>query len=307
MPAKIHTPFHPTRRTLLTALTAGAATATTLLPPAATAYASATGHHPDVTARLHALEAQHGARVGVFAHNLGTKQTIRHRADERFPVCSLFKTLAAAAVLRDLDRGGEVLSKRVHYTADDLVDGSAETEKHLGEGMTVAELADVAIRFSDNTAGNLLLRELGGPTAITRFARSVGDRATRLDRWETELNSAEPWRITDTTTPYAIGRTYARLVLGDVLNRPDRELLTHWLLTNTTSDNRFRLTLPPTWTIADKTGAGSYGTNNNVGIAWTQDGTPLVLAVQTTKPAQDAAPDHPLVAETARLLGEALG
>ncbi|MDX2540294.1 class A beta-lactamase [Streptomyces sp. WI04-05B] len=299
--------FRPTRRTLLTALTVGATTTTTLLTPAATAHASTSGHHPDITARLHALEARHGARVGVFAHNLGTRQTIRHRADERFPVCSLFKTLAAAAVLRDLDRGGEVLSKRVHYTADDLVDGSAETEKHLAEGMTVAELADVAIRFSDNTAGNLLLRELGGPTAITRFARSVGDRATRLDRWETELNSAEPWRITDTTTPYAIGRTYARLVLGDVLNRPDRELLTHWLLTNTTSGNRFRLTLPPTWTIADKTGAGAYGTNNNVGIAWTRNGTPLVLAVQTTKPAQDAAADHPLVAETARLLGEALG
>jgi beta-lactamase class A len=165
----------------------------------------------------------------------------------------------------------------------------------------------VAIRFSDNTAGNLLLRELGGPTAITRFARSVGDRATRLDRWETELNSAEPWRLTDTTTPYAIGRTYARLVLGDVLNRPDRELLTHWLLNNTTSGNRFRLTLPPTWTIADKTGAGAYGTNNNVGIAWTPDGTPIVLAVQTTKPDQDAAADHPLVAETARVLGEVLG
>lgn len=294
----------PTRRTLLTA---GAATATAVLTSAAPSHASATGHHPDITARLRALEVQHGARVGVFAHNLGTRQTIRHRADERFPVCSLFKTLAAAAVLRDLDLGGEVLSKRVHYTADDLVDGSAETEKHLAEGMTVAELADVAIRFSDNTAGNLLLRELGGPTAITRFARSVGDRATRLDRWETELNSAEPWRHTDTTTPYAIGRTYARLVLGDVLNRPDRELLTHWLLTNTTSGNRFRLILPPTWTIADKTGAGAYGTNNNVGIAWTQNGTPLVLAVQTTKPAQDAAADHPLVAETAAVLADALG
>ncbi|WUB74516.1 class A beta-lactamase [Streptomyces sp. NBC_00576] len=295
--------FRPTRRTLLTA---GAATAASLLAGTPAQAAEATTTDPDVTARLRALEAEHGARVGVFAHNLGTKQTVRHRADERFPVCSLFKTLAAAAVLRDLDRAGEVLSKRVHYTADDLVDGSTQTEEHLAEGMTVAELADVAIRFSDNTAGNLLLRELRGPTAITRFARSVGDPVTRLDRWETELNSAEPWRITDTTTPYAIGRTYARLVLGDALNRPDRALLTHWLLNNTTSGNRFRLALPPTWTIADKTGAGSYGTNNNVGIAWTQDGTPIVLAVQTAKPDQDAAADHPLVAKTAGVLAEAL-
>ncbi|GHG92283.1 beta-lactamase [Streptomyces lanatus] len=242
----------------------------------------------------------------MFAYNVRTRKTVTHRADERFPICSLFKTLAAAAVLRDLDRDGEVLAKRIHYTADDLVDNSKETEKHLDTGMTVGELADVAIRFSDNTAGNLLLRELGGPTAVTRFARSIGDPVTRLDRWETELNSAEPWRITDTTSPRAIGRSYARLVLGDVLNHRDRDLLTHWLLNNTTSVNRFRAGLPPTWAVADKTGGGFYGANNDVGIAWTEDGTPLVLAVQTTLPEQDAAYDHDLIVQTAKHLAETL-
>ncbi|AZQ40403.1 class A beta-lactamase [Streptomyces cyaneochromogenes] len=290
-----------TRRTLLTAGTA--ATAAALL---ATSPAHATGSEGDVSARLRALEEQHGARLGVFAHNLATKRTVCHRADERFPICSLFKTLAAAAVLRDLDRDGEVLNKRIHYTAADLVENSKQTEAHLATGMTVAELADVAIRFSDNTAGNLLLRELGGPTAITRFARSLGDPVTRLDRWETDLNSAEPWLVTDTTSPRAIGRTYARLVLGNALNRPDRDLLTHWLLNNTTSVNRFRAGLPKTWTIADKTGGGFYGANNDAGIAWTEDGTPLVLVVQTTQPEQDAAPDHALIVETAELLAETL-
>ncbi|WP_210589518.1 class A beta-lactamase [Streptomyces sp. GESEQ-35] len=290
--------FEPRRRTVLA--TAAATVVATAAPAAATA-------DTEVTARLRALEEQHGARLGVFAHNLSSKRTVRHRADERFPVCSVFKTLAAAAVLRDLDRHGEVLARRIHYTEADLVDGSDRTREHLAEGMTIAELADVAIRYSDNTAGNLLLRELGGPTAITRFARSLGDRVTRLDRWETELNSAEPWRVTDTTSPYAIGRTYAHLVLGDALNRTDRQLLTHWLLNNTTSGARFRAGLPKTWTIADKTGSGSYGTVNNVGIAWTENGTPLVLAVLATKPAQDAAWDNALVAETAAVLAQAVG
>nr|WP_234439726.1 class A beta-lactamase [Streptomyces bicolor] len=279
-------------------LTAGTATAAALLTSAPA--------HATTTDRLHDLEQRHGARLGVFAHNLATGRTVRHRADERFPICSLFKTLAAAAVLRDLDRDGEVLAKRIHYTQDDLVANSDETAKHLATGMTVAELADVAIRFSDNTAGNLLLRELGGPTAVTRFARSLGDPVTRLDRWETDLNSAEPWRVTDTTSPRAIARTYARLVLFDALNRPDRDLLTHWLLNNTTSANRFRAGLPKTWTVADKTGGGSYGANNDVGIAWTEDGTPLVLAVQTTRPDQDAALDHALIVETAALIARAL-
>ncbi|WP_435863315.1 serine hydrolase [Streptomyces prunicolor] len=83
---------------------------------------------------LRALEEQHTARVGVFAHHLGTKKTVMHRADELFPMCSVFKTLAAAAVLRDLDRHGEVLYKVVHYTEADLVDGSDQTRAHLAEG-----------------------------------------------------------------------------------------------------------------------------------------------------------------------------
>ncbi|MBK3580032.1 class A beta-lactamase [Streptomyces sp. MBT65] len=293
-----------TRRTVLTA---GAATAATLLTGASSAQA-ADDTGTDIGTRLVALEEQHTARVGVFAHHLGTRKTVTHRADELFPMCSVFKTLAAAAVLRDLDRHGEVLSKVVHYTEADLVDGSDQTRAHLAEGMTVEQLADVAIRYSDNAAGNLLLRELGGPTAITRFARSLGDRVTRLDRWETELNSAEPDRITDTTGPRAIAGLYGRLVLGDALRRPDRDRLTAWLLNNTTSAARFRAGLPATWTIADKTGSGAHGTANDVGIAWTEGGDPVVLAVLTTKPTLPDAPyDNQLVADTAELVAAALG
>ncbi|WSP86790.1 class A beta-lactamase [Streptomyces sp. NBC_01235] len=258
-----------------------------------------------VTARLRALEAEHGARLGVFAYNVRTRRSVRHRADELFPVCSLFKTLAVAAVLRDLDDG--VLDRRIHYTADEVVENSDVTKDHVADGMTVAELCAAAIQRSDNTAGNLLMRELGGPAAVTAFARSVGDRVTRLDRWEPELNSAEPWRVTDTTSPYAIGRTYARLLLGDVLADADRRRLTNWMLGTVTSANRFRAGLPPTWTVADKTGGGWYGADNDAGVAWTPDGSPVVLVVQLVKPDRDAAYDHGLIVDTAALLAETLG
>ncbi|MFE1847915.1 class A beta-lactamase, partial [Streptomyces sp. NPDC059515] len=240
------------------------------------------------------------------AHDPGSGRSVRYAPDTMFPQCSLLKTLAAAAVLRDLDRDGEVLARRIRYTEADLVEGSDRTRENLATGMTVAALCDVAIRFSDNTAANLLLRELGGPTAITRFARSTGDRVTRLDRWETELNSAEPWRTTDTTSPSAIGRTYARLVLGDALNRCDRSRLTDWLLRNETSGTRLRAGLPGTWTVADKTGGGPYGTNNNVGIAWTDDGSPLVLSLLSRMSERDAVKNDALIAGAAAVLADTL-
>lgn len=170
----------------------------------------------------------------------------------------------------------------------------------------MAELCSAAIAQSDNAAANLLLRELGGPTAITAFCRSLGDRTTRLDRWEPELNSAEPSRVTDTTSPRAIGRTYGRLVLGDALVPRHREHLTRWLLANTTSGDRFRAGLPADWVIGDKTGTGSYGTNNNVGIAWPPGRPPVVLAVLTTKPEASAPRTDAVVARAAKALAAAL-
>ncbi len=129
---------------------------------------------------------------------------------------------------------------------------------------------------------------------------------TRLDRWEPGLNSAEPGRLTDTTTPAAIGRSHRKLVLGDALAVQDRRRLTEWLLANTTSAARFRAGLPEDWALADKTGTGDYGTTNDVGIAWTPEGTPVVLAVLSTKQDADAPADEPLVARTAALLAAAL-
>ncbi|MFE4974999.1 class A beta-lactamase [Kitasatospora sp. NPDC056651] len=265
--------------------------------------AAEAGRHP----ALAALEREHSARLGVYARNLSTGRTVRYRADERFPICSVFKTVAVAAVLRDLDRDGGFLARRIRYTATDLerAGGAPVTglPGNLANGMTVAELCAAAVEYSDNTAANLLLRELGGPPAVTRFARSIGDRVTRLDRWEPELNSAEPDRATDTTTPSAIGATYRRLALGDALPPRKRELLTTWLRGNTTGVHRFREGLPPDWALGDKTGTGSYGTSNDVGIAWTPRGVPVVLAVLSTKPADPGAPkDDLLVARTAALL-----
>ncbi|MFD3808759.1 class A beta-lactamase [Streptomyces sp. NPDC058611] len=298
---------HPSRRAVLAA---GAGTLAAVLASGGTAFAAPSGGE-GVLDELRALEREHSARLGVFARNTGTGRTVLYRADETFPMCSVFKTLAVAAVLRDLDRDGEFLARRIRYTAQDVRRSGfgpvTGREENLADGMTVEQLCAAAICQSDNAAANLLLRELGGPRAVTRFCRSAGDGVTRLDRWEPELNSAEPGRLTDTTSPRAVGRTYERLALGDALAPPDRERLTGWLLANTTSTERFRAGLPADWVLGDKTGVGAYGTNNDVGIAWPPRGAaPVVMAVLTTKHEPKAAADHPLVARTAALLAVAL-
>lgn len=242
----------------------------------------------------------------MYARNVRTGETVRYRAGERFAMCSVFKGLAAAHVLRDYDHCGRFLDRVVHYTEADLLPSAVITRRHVDTGMTVRALCAAAIRYSDGTAGNLLLRETDGPRGLTRFCRSIGDAYTRLDRWEPDLTTAIPGDLRDTTTPEAIGRSFGLLIVGRSLSTDDRRQFSSWLKGNTTSANRFHAGLPDDWVIADKTGSGDYATANDVGVVWTSKGTPLVLSVMTSKDTKEASRDEELIANTARVLARTL-
>ncbi|MFF9177434.1 class A beta-lactamase [Streptomyces sp. NPDC014793] len=285
------------------ALTTAAAMAPALN---STPAAAAPDARPDeLRARFADLERRYGARIGVHARNARTGRTVAYRAGETFAMCSTFKAFAAAAVLRDHGDCAP-LDKVIHYPPHDILANSPRTEAHLATGMTVGDLCAAAIQYSDNTAGNLLLRQLGGPEGLTRFFRSLGDPVSRLDRWETDLNTAVPGDPRDTTTPQALGTAFQRLTLGRALSRADRERLVTWLKGNTTSVERFGAGLPQDWVLADKTGTGDYATANDIGVAWTTRGTPLLLTVLSTKDAKDAPVDNRLIRDAAAVLAEAL-
>ncbi|WP_114768368.1 class A beta-lactamase [Microvirga subterranea] len=222
----------------------------------------------DPKARLADLERRHGGRLGVAILDTQTGRRIEHRAGERFAMCSTFKAVAAALVLARVDRGEERLDRHMTFTKADLVRWSPVTEKHVGTGMTMAQICEAAITSSDNTAGNLMLESFGGPAALTAYARTLGDSMTRLDRIETALNEATPGDPRDTTTPAAMLGTMEKLLLGEALSGPSREQLTAWLVANKTGDRRIRAALPRDWRVGDKTGTGDNGAANDIAILW---------------------------------------
>ncbi len=260
---------------------------------------------PDANAAralLQRLEADFGGRLGLFALDAASGAQLGHRADERFPFCSTFKMMLAAAVLRRSVHEPRLLQQRLAYSKRDLVSYSPITEQHVGAGMRVADLCAATVQLSDNTAANVLLKRLGGPAAVTAFARSIGDPAFRLDRWETELNTARPGDPRDTTTPEAVGRSLHKLALGDALPALQRDQLQTWLRGSTTGAERIRAGVPADWRTGDKTGTGAHGTANDIAVLWRPHRAPLVLVVYTTQPAPDALPRNDVVAAAARIV-----
>lgn len=261
----------------------------------------------DFANRIVSIEERTGARIGVVALDTGNGKRLDHLSDERFPMCSTFKFLAAAAVLKRVDNEQEKLDRFVSYGAKDILEYAPVTKAHLEDGgMTLSALCAAAIEQSDNTAGNLLLDAIGGPTGLTSFVRSIGDKMTRLDRKEPELNSAIPGDERDTTTPAAMCADMQQLLLGNVLSESSRHQLEDWLKHNETGTLMIRAGVPKTWTVGDKTGRCGNGATNDVAIIRPAGRPPVVVAIYSIGSTSSGDDRAAIVAEAARTVVEFL-
>ncbi len=252
------------------------------------------------------IEADSGGRLGVGVLDTGTGEVVGHRADERFPMCSTFKFLCAAAILSRVDAGKEQLARRIPVTSADLLQYAPVTKQHAGGDMTVAELCEAAVTLSDNTAANLLLASMGGPSAVTEYARAIGDNITRLDRTEPELNTAEAGDERDTTTPQAMAHNLQALTLGVALLPPSRDQLNAWLFGCKTGAAKLRAGLPKDWRVGDKTGAGAHGTSNDIAAVWPKGRAPVMITAYLTQCSADANRRDATIAAIGKAVADAI-
>ncbi|MBU9851805.1 RAHN family extended-spectrum class A beta-lactamase [Rahnella aceris] len=279
-----------------------AAAVVPMLAFSAVSWAQTATKMTSVQQQLAALEKDSGGRLGVMLINTEDNSQIAYRADERFAMCSTSKFMAASAILKQSETQTELLNRRVSLKKSDLVNYNPITEKHLDTGMTIGELAAAALQYSDNTAMNKLIEQLGGPQKVTEYARTLGDKTFRLDRTEPTLNTAIPGDDRDTTSPRAMALSLQHVTLGSALAEPQRAQLVEWMKGNTTGAMSIRAGLPATWVVGDKTGSGDYGTTNDIAVIWPDNKAPLILITYFTQPEKDAKSRRDVLASAAKIV-----
>jgi len=253
--------------------------------------------------RIAELEKGIGVRLGVAAVDTGTDRRIGYRVDERFAMCSTFKLLLVADILKRVEGGQEDLKRPISFSATDLLEYAPGTRAHVHEGgMAVGELCAAAIELSDNTAANLLLAQVGGPVGFTAFARSLGDQVTRLDRTEPDLNSALPGDPRDTTSPAAMLESMQRVLTGSGLAARSQGQLAAWLEKSSTGTNRLRAGVPGSWRAGDKTGTGENGAMGDLGIFWPPARKPILIAAYVMEGNAPRAECERALADVGRLV-----
>lgn len=254
---------------------------------------------PNIEAQFAVLEKKYDARLGLFALDSRAGSSVAYQADDRFAYCSTFKAFAAAEILSKLSISE--LDRVIRYRRQDLVNYSPITGKSVGIGLTIRELCEAAVCYSDNTAANLLLKELGGPAGLNSRLRNMGDTVTKMTNYETALNRALPGDVNDTSTARALARNLYQYVLGTALPAEKQALLWDWLHRNTTGDKLIRAGTPQGWRVGDKTGAGGFATRNDIGIIYPLAGPPISIAVLSSRADKAATYHDKLIADATRL------
>ncbi|MDA0910574.1 MAG: class A beta-lactamase [Proteobacteria bacterium] len=253
------------------------------------------------------LEKEYGGQLAISAIDTSNDHAVDYHANKRMPMCSTFKLMLVAAILEKSANEPKLLEKKIVYTQKDMVNAySPYTQKNLGKGMSIKALCHAAM-LSDNTAANLLLKQLGGLDKLNQFARSIGDTTFRLDRYEPYLNTAIPGDKRDTTTAKAMSQSLDKIVLGNVLPAMQRDLLIKWMQANTTGDKRIKAGVNKSWIVGDKTGTGDYGTTNDIGVIWPNKCKPLLISVFYTQDKQDAKAQDMVIQKATSLAVAELG
>ncbi|MFD2473197.1 class A beta-lactamase [Amycolatopsis silviterrae] len=279
------------------------ASCATPAPPAAPAPSAApaaakTVVQPDFAA----LEKAFDAHLGVYAIDTGDGREVAYHADDRFAYASTHKVFNAAAILHR----GDDLARTVTIRQSDLVPNSPITEKHIGEQMSLQSVLDAALRYSDNTADNLMFREIGGPAGLAAEVRRLGDTVTHVDRIEPALNETSPGDVRDTTTPRVWAKDLRAVALDSGLPADKQAVLTKIMRANTTGANVIRAGVPADWPVADKTGSADYATRNDIAVLWPPHRAPIVLAVLSDRAGKDTKSDDKLIAQAAAAVVKAL-
>ncbi|WP_172592245.1 class A beta-lactamase [Subtercola boreus] len=279
----------------------------TIAPPSQTAAGATTS--PSVSADpapFEKLERQYDARVGVSAIDTATGRQVNYRAEERFGYASTLKVFVAAEFLHDVsasDRDG-----RVKWSESDVQAAgySPVTSENIETGLTLSQLAEAAVRKSDNTAVNLLIAQLGGPQAIDAGLTELGDSQSEVVNDEPLLNRIEPGSTDDTTTPATFRANLTSLIEGSYLEPADLAILTGWMSGNTTGSALIRAGAPSGWTVADKSG-GAGGIRNDIAVVTPPGRDPIILSIFTNTLDPAAAYDDRLVAEASAAVFDELG
>lgn len=262
----------------------------------------------DLKESIQPLIDAHEGKVGVLIRHLETGEQFDWRADEVQPTASLIKLPVMVAAYRMADQSTLDLSKLITLKEEDKVPGSGILTGHFSAGvsLSIRDAIRLMIRYSDNTATNLVVDQIGLP-ATAAVMESLGFPETRLN---SKVYRGDTTIAPDRSKLYGLGSTTARETVslleqihkGSAASADSCKAMLDHLLA---CDDKTMIVsqLPSGTKVAHKSGAVNES-RCNAGIVYGPKG-PFAICVLTTENKDRSWKDdnaaHMLIGEIARI------
>jgi serine-type D-Ala-D-Ala carboxypeptidase (penicillin-binding protein 5/6) len=150
----------------------------------------------------------HEGKVAVAIRHLDSGESVFLNADEPMPTASLIKVAVMVEAYRQSEQGKLDLAKMLTLAEDDKVQGSGILTPHFSPGARISlrDAIRLMMRYSDNTATNLVAREVG----LENVAKAMEDLGLPETKMHAFVFRGDTSIFPDRSKKYGLGSTTAR-------------------------------------------------------------------------------------------------
>lgn len=256
--------------------------------------------------RIEQISQAARGRVGVKATVLETGESVTLNGNQQFPMQSVYKFPIAMAVLAQVDQGKLKLDQKIRVEASEVLqDSRILDEKSQGMEFSLAELLKYMVSESDNTASDVLLKQVGEPRIVTEYLRGLGVNDIVVANTEKELAQDTAVQYRNYATPDAAVVLLRVFHEGKGLSKSSQALLLQLMTETTTGPKRIKGLLPDGTVVAHKTGTSSTvngvtAATNDVGLVTLPNGRHMAIAVFVSDSGANNAIREEVIAKVAK-------
>jgi beta-lactamase class A len=265
--------------------------------------------------QIEKIAAEAHGRVGVACSLPGLALNCNLNANAKLPMQSVYKLPIAMATLDAVERGKFALTDGIRFMPSDLISPNQHSPLRDAHPLAnveaqVKELLRLAVSESDGVAADILLRILGGPSAVDAYVRNLGISGIRIRDNEKTLGLDVRAQYRNYAEPTAMVLLLRRLADRSPLTPEHTALLLGWMTETDTGEHRLKGMLPAGTRVAHKTGTsdssgGNTPATNDVGLITLGDGRTLAIAVFVADSSETEDNRERVIARIARAIWEA--
>jgi beta-lactamase class A len=263
--------------------------------------------HAQLHQQIERIAAQAHGRVGVACSLPGKTLECDLAAGAGYPMQSTYKLPISMVVLHQVEQGRLKLDQTVHIVpsqlaAPDDYSPLRDEHPHGAADVSIRELIQRAVTYSDNVASDTLLRAIGGGAVATAYFHSLGIDGIQIVYPEQAQNRDERLQYRNSATPRAYVALLRRLADNSPLSPEHTRFLFDCMYASHTGDHRLKALLPPGTPVADKTGTSgqnrpTMNATNDFGLITLPNGQKLAVAVLIADSAAPFAVREHVIAE----------